>query len=246
MIQKQYHNMTGDKIRIDKREVCRYLGYAKVKPDETVDGLVEQCIQEMTRVAMPKSMYQIFEIEQETEDQKVLQLGFARVESEKLARNLQGCQKIILLAATLGPRPDLLIQKNSKLNPLKGVVMQAVGAMLIESYVDEQNEALRECFAKEGYRLHPRFSPGYGDFKLEHQSDIFKVLDCSKNLGLTLMDSMIMAPSKSVTAVIGMEQTEQIEEAEQEKEEQDEIDPGIRQQAKCAQCDNTDCAFRTV
>ena len=54
-------------------------------------------------------------------------------------------------------------------------------------------------------KLHPttRFSPGFGDFDIVHQRDILALLDCQKRIGLTLTDSNMLCPTKSVTAVVG-------------------------------------------
>ena len=49
----------------------------------------------------------------------------------------------------------------------------------------------------------PRFSPGYGDLSLEVQKEIFSLLDCPRKIGVSLGDSLLMTPSKSVTAIIG-------------------------------------------
>ena len=52
--------------------------------------------------------------------------------------------------------------------------------------------------AKEkGLYLRPRFSPGYGDFALEYQKDIFRMLECEKRIGITLTEGNLMMPSKS-------------------------------------------------
>ena len=236
-LQKEIHSMRGTQIKIEKKEVYRYLGYVRVEPEQSVKELVTACIEEMAHVAAPKSQYQILDIKVPQKGE-TMQLGFAEVHSSSLAKNLAGCEKMLLVGATIGPRPDLLIQKYSRTDPLKGVIMQAVGAMLIESYLDERNETLRQRMWKEGYRLHPRFSPGYGDFALEYQRDIFRVLDCGSALGLTLMDSLIMAPSKSVTAVIGMEplKGEECQKPYTHKH--------IPQPDRCAACTNTDCPFK--
>jgi cobalamin-dependent methionine synthase I len=52
--------------------------------------------------------------------------------------------------------------------------------------------------------LRPRFSPGYGDLSLSVQSDLLNVLDARRNIGLTLSDSLMMIPQKSVTAIVGL------------------------------------------
>ena len=49
-----------------------------------------------------------------------------------------------------------------------------------------------------------RFSPGYGDMPLQTQSVLLAALDAQRKLGITLSKSLLMTPTKSVTAVIGL------------------------------------------
>ncbi len=56
----------------------------------------------------------------------------------------------------------------------------------------------------QGYDLRPRFSPGYGDFSIEHQGEILRMLDSAKKIGLSMTGGNMLAPTKSVTAVIGL------------------------------------------
>ena len=79
-------------------------------------------------------------------------------------------------------------------------MLQAIGAERIESLCNVfENELIRQ-----GHELGTRFSPGYGDLPLELQKDIFAALDCPKQIGVSLNDSMLMSPSKSVSAIIGL------------------------------------------
>ena len=87
--------------------------------------------------------------------------------------------------------------------------MQAAGAMFIESYLDSFNAQLEKEAEEQGFKLHSRFSPGYGDVSLEIQRHFFSILPCTQRIGLTLTNSLVMAPEKSVTAFIGMEPIEQ-------------------------------------
>jgi cobalamin-dependent methionine synthase I len=77
-----------------------------------------------------------------------------------------------------------------------GLVMQAVGT--------ERIEALCDSFCAEFENARPRFSPGYGDLKRAAQQVIFEQLDCARQIGLTLNDSLVMSPSKAVTAIVGL------------------------------------------
>ena len=69
---------------------------------------------------------------------------------------------------------------------------------------DYSDELAREA-ETEGFCLHPRYSPGYGDFSLDHQQDVIALLGAGKELGITLTEGALMAPGKSVTALIGAE-----------------------------------------
>lgn len=202
-IRNQHHRTPAGALPVCLQEIWRFLGYYRVEPDERLRGMIDDCVREAVAAATPQGIYSVFPIHPLLEANG-LDLGFAKVTSKDLSRNLAECHHCILMAATIGPQVDRLIAKNSRLNPLKGYVLQAVGAMLIESYCDTLNDQLREDFSAVGCKLRPRFSPGYGDFALAHQQDVFRTLPAAKTIGLTLMDSGIMAPSKSVTAVIGV------------------------------------------
>ena len=72
------------------------------------------------------------------------------------------------------------------------------------------NAAEREIAAKlPGKYLTDRFSPGYGDLPLDVQSPLLALTDATRRLGVTLSESNLMNPLKSVTAVIGLSDTPQ-------------------------------------
>ena len=133
-----------------------------------------------------------------------IDLGFAKTESKKLKINLGGCHSAIVFAATLGIELDRMIARYSHTSPAKALILQAIGAERIEALCNSFCRDLAEEKMLVGEKLRPRFSPGYGDLSLDIQQDIFRALDCPKRIGLTLCDSMMMSPSKSVTAIVGI------------------------------------------
>ena len=127
------------------------------------------------------------------------------IRSRSLARHLQGCHRVCLMAATIGPAPDRLSERAMVLGKLsEAAIYQAAGAALEEAWCDEVNEEIRLAAEKEGLVLRTRYSPGYGDFSLQYQKDLFRLLNVTKRTGITLSESLMMMPSKSVTAVIGI------------------------------------------
>ena len=157
----------------------------------------------------------------------IIDFSCFQVKSRDLAKNLRGCGQVILFAATIGEGADFLTRKYSRTNVAKAVVMQAAAAAMVEAFCDEENKKLREQAEEQGWFLRPRFSPGYGDFSLEHQRDFARVLEMQKTVGITLSESLLMLPSKSVTAVIGAGRTDT-----------------KCVLSGCESCGNADCAFR--
>ena len=188
-------------VNIDRTEVYRYLGYRGAQPDQAVEQLVQSCMEELMEAVDPKWVSARFPLKI---DGDRLDLTCFHTRSHDLVRCLSGCDEVWLFAATLGPRVDRLLQKYGKVCVSRAVVLQAVATAAIEAYCDEKNEELRIRTQAQGKYLRPRFSPGYGDLALECQRALTLVLDTPRTIGLTLSDHLIMVPSKSVTAVIGV------------------------------------------
>ena len=205
-------------MEINRREIYRYLGIKpNMEPDAATEQLAEECIRELMEKCRPRAYARWFPLRAcsapgaeeaadpgETADSPLLDFSCFQVRSRSLLRNLQGCSEVILFAATIGEGADLLARKYGRINVAKAVVMQAAAAAMIEAFCDEENEKLRAEAAEKGLYLRPRFSPGYGDFSLNHQRDFARVLEMQKTVGITLTESLLMLPSKSVTAVIGV------------------------------------------
>ena len=183
---------------VRRDEILRYAGVRGSLCE--IDPLLEECLSEAQKVLSYSVCYAEFAV---VEQENCLDLGFLVTESRDLRKNLGGCSSGIVFAATVGIGLDRLITRASATSPTKALLLQAIGAERIESLCDL---FCRELASEQSeYRHHPRFSPGYGDLPLSVQSDIFALLDCPKRIGLTLNQSLLLSPSKSVTAIIGRE-----------------------------------------
>lgn len=198
----QFYKKAPEDIIASKKEVIRYLGYLALhQPDEVIDELIDQCIGEMQKVLRPNIVWDVLELKVEGTSSFI---NGNEIVSKNLSDNLSGCSKVIMFAATIGSEVDKLIRTTNVINPAKACVLQATGAMFVEELVNMFNQSIDETEENNGNKTRKRYSPGYGDLKLETQKLFFSLLNCSK-IGLTLMDTLIMAPEKSVTAFIGIE-----------------------------------------
>lgn len=211
-----------DEPKFNKKEILRY-AQAK-KEDDSLKTLIDECLKEIEGKLSYKICYSFFDIDFCND---ILDLSFASTKSNDLKNNLKDCKKIIVFGATIGIEIDRLIAKYGKISPVKSLIFQAIGAERIESVCDIFNEEIKKDLSNENLFTRPRFSPGYGDFPLDFQRDIFNVLDCHKKIGLTLNDSLIMSPSKSVTAIIGISNKD-----------------NCKNLSNCKKCTQKNCSFR--
>lgn len=184
-----------DTPRIKKKEILRYAGVKGDAPE--LEQILEECVGELEGKLTYRVCYKEFDIAFRGE---LLDLGFLVTNSLSLRKNLEGCNSIVLFAATVGIGIDRLIARYTNTSPLKAFMFQAIGAERIESLCDVFCTDLE----KDKGKLRPRFSAGYGDLPLETQKSVFAALDCQRRIGLTLNNSLLMSPSKSVTAIVGI------------------------------------------
>ncbi len=195
---------TADKseIKIEENEVLRYLGYKKSAPEPHVMEKVKDVIQEVAGALSPRACCMMLPI---CAKNGQVEFDSFSVTSSALSKNLTGCNHALLFAATVGAEVDRIVHRYASLSPSSAVIAQAAGAAAIESFCDLLVARVGEKLKKEALFLRPRFSPGYGDFDLNHQQDFFRLLEVSRRIGVSLTEGGLMTPTKSVTAVAGID-----------------------------------------
>ena len=205
------------------KEALRYAG-CKGKEDEFIPAITElykECKQNLSY----RVCYGIFPV---TATDSGVDFHFSAENSTLLAKRLSGCNSALVFGATIGIEIDRLIAKYGRISPSKALFFQAIGAERIESLCNMFCADMQDTLKNEGLFLLPRLSPGYGDFSLDFQKDIFRALDCNRRIGLSLNESMLMSPSKSVTAIAGISDKA--------------CDSADK---KCSSCNKIDCCFRS-
>lgn len=209
-------------LQADWREICRYMGVLG-EPDEALKALAEKAAAEVSAAAVPKQVSRRVSLSLEAEN--IVHLGELTVVSRSLYQHLEGSSEAFLFAATLGTGVDLLLRRSTLSGMGQAVAVQAAAAALIEAFCDDCEKGFAETAG--GLYLLPRFSPGYGDLPLDFQKPLLNFLESDRRIGLSVTASMMMAPSKSVSAIIGLTP-----------------DKGRCSIHKCINCGKKDCPFR--
>lgn len=180
-----------------EEEILRYAGCRERQEDAV--RLMHECLAE----AQDGLCYRVC-----AREMSVDELAFMTDVSHNINTYLSDCRGAVLFAATVGLPLDRWIARYSRVSPARALMFQAIGAERVEALCDAFCDQLAEEKAAAGLTLKNRFSPGYGDLPLSVQPRVFTILDCAKQIGLTLNDSLLMSPSKSVTAVVGIRETQ--------------------------------------
>lgn len=210
---------------IPRKEALRYLGWhGGVLPPE-LEQLLDDCIREMSAVCAPRYVWRRLPLERQGE---VLSAGGLVLPGIQLPRLLSDCSACVIFALTLGDAPEALIRRAAALHQTRALMLDACASAACEQSCDDLQTLLEEQLRPEGLFATVRYSPGYGDLPLSLQPRLLELLNASRQIGLTLTESLLMAPRKSVTAIFGLS---------------DRVQP--RQRSGCADCAlNQTCSFR--
>ena len=186
--------ITLDAPPVSRREILRYMGAAA--SDEATEALIDRGLELLTDKLRYSVCYREAEVLRQGDE---ILLDGMSLPSETVKKALAGCDRAVIFAATVGLAPDRLMLTYGTLEPSLALCLQAIGA--------ERIEALCDAFCATYPDGRPRISPGYGDFPLATQRDLFSRLDCPRAIGLTLNENLLMTPTKSVTAVFGRKES---------------------------------------
>lgn len=198
-----------------KSEALRYLGCRGREPDAVTAELLEKGYKELSAAAVTRSCWKLAD----KSEVAGLLIG------DDIERHLAGCDRVVFFAATLGSAADGLIRRAEIGNMAYALILDALASAMTEEYCDSTELEIKQ---RVGGYFTWRFSPGYGDYPISVQPELIQYLNAGKLIGLTVTDSDILLPRKSVTAVIGVSG--------------DELDKGVRGCATCGMRDK--CQFR--
>ncbi len=193
---------------IDRDEVLRYLGYKGSEISVELNNTIDRCITDVLNIAECKYIFKCFDINKKAQ---VINIASTEVDlkGNAIRKLLCDCDKIYVMCVTIGLKIEKLIRQKMLYAPDEAVIIDSCGSVAAESLAEfTQSLIAKECNDK-GLFLTRRFSPGYADLPIDTQHDLITLMDSYKKIGLTLTDSMMMTPCKSVTAIIGVSKTKQ-------------------------------------
>ena len=134
----------------------------------------------------------------------VLLQGDLSFKSVSLSRALKDCQTLICFIATIGGDIDREIARLIRENRSSvAYVLDCMGSVAAESMVEKFQQHMGAQYELEDKGVTYRFSPGYCSWPVTEQKNLFALFDSAK-IGITLLDSCLMWPRKSISGVFGV------------------------------------------
>lgn len=211
---------------IDTKETRRYAG---LRQSEFPEELIEEACMEARLLAQPKGMWTLYDYDDVAHT--VLSDEPFTLQGESIAKHLKGCSKVIFLAVTVGDTVEEAVTKHfSEGKYAFSTLLDAAATTAVEQIADSMEKYLQMQMARQGLEMKWRFSPGYGDWDIHQQTGVL-ALSNGADIGISLTESMMLTPRKSITAVIGL--YHKVQECRSKGKKHD-----------CSRCAKIDCQFR--
>ena len=162
-----------------------------------------ELLHELWQKLMPAAFWREETISSNDGDIVTLGNGALFIASCYVCKGLSQCSRATVMALTIGaglPGEARISAQNGQL--YRSAVADYLGSHAVELLADAFCQYLQQQALSRGLYATLRYSPGYGDWALSAQPEVFAFLNQCKGQ-IHLSENYLMEPGKSITAVIG-------------------------------------------
>ncbi len=191
-------NLTGDIVE-------KGMGYGYGEAPEHVSDTINEVLKSIGEYIDIKCGFRILpynqiEIDKESIKFESVKFNTGRIITGRLRKSIS----LALFACTAGDKISNFAKKIFEEGDyLRGYVIDAVGSEIVELAADSLEIKLAETAAHDNMKITSRYSPGYCNWHVEAQHDLFSLLPANF-CGIKLTASSLMLPVKSVSGIIGI------------------------------------------
>lgn len=205
--ESQEISINQNELLLDNEAILKGMGMQINDADDYLLNLINTLVKKSIKLASPKAGFIVSDTVLFDKTSYSIELSGLKFSLGKTVFSmLKRSTGIIFFAVTIGHELELWSKNEMKAgNALEGLIIDLIASELAESATDFLHNFLDESLANSLYSLSNRYSPGYCNWPVTDQHKLFKVLE-DKNCGITLNDSALMSPVKSVSGIIGIGQ----------------------------------------
>jgi hypothetical protein len=218
--------LDGRSIVIDEARLLHVLGYPKSYMTEQLRRAIDHAKKKAAELSEPRCGFAVPDGVLSVADGRFLVRGVTFESGSIITAFLRRCSGVAFFTGTIGPRYERWIKECfSDGDPLLGMVSDVIASELAEATAEEAEARIVEHASRQGLRTTSRYSPGYCGWSVAEQQKLFSFLP-PKFCGITLTESSLMIPIKSVSGVIGLGEK------------------AVRQPYTCDACGMENCVYR--
>jgi len=194
---------------IDETRVLREMRVSRIKSVDEMEerplaDAIKKTIAKAYTIIHGKGVYKTIDLagiseggEIEAEDAPGLFIG------ADMVKLLGPCPRATVLAVTIGADLEVEVERLDKSGEItEAYLLEMVGGWMADYMAERLDERIEKEIVRAGFDRTMRYSPGYGDWPLERQPALIQLVEGGR-IGISVTDSHIMVPRKSVSAVIG-------------------------------------------
>jgi len=214
-------------IKVEEIELL--LGYPANQTPEHFSELISEALRDSKSKIEIKAGYRITDVQNSKEDFNGLTIGGKYFSLQKIVTGiLKKSENVAVFSLTIGAAMETKSKELLKSGDLvHGYIYDAVASITVEACADTLHEHIKEKMLLKNHKVTNRYSPGYCNWKVDEQHLLFSLLP--KNFcGISLTESALMIPIKSISGIIGA--GEKVKYSEY----------------SCSDCNIKDCTYRTI
>lgn len=225
---RKYH-FTFDEVRPSDETIMHYLQIKDRADYALTEDVVKHVFQLMKDSEEIVGGYRIVDcIDVDVPQSTLVCADGALNPGKRITAYMKGATRLALFICTAGKAfTDISHAYQANDDFLEAFVVESIGSATVENAMDKVQQSLKEEMAAEGLLTTNRYSPGYCEWPLVGQKTLFSMIG-NHGIGISLTDSCLMQPIKSVSGIIG-------------------IGKDVKEHPYgCAICGSTTCVYRKI
>lgn len=222
-----FQDLTYADLSLPLHEVYEQMGYGDAAPDGDVAAETLAVEGQIAAVARPRYCFFIAKGALDTGNDTLTVGATCLNVGRIISRQLRGSEAFAFFVATAGAEfEDYQMRLKDDDDMVRTFIADAFGSVMAERTADLMEQDLQNEISSRGWLHTNRFSPGYCGWHVSEQQRLFRLFGIERPCGVSLTESSLMLPIKSVSGVIG-------------------IGPKVRKlEYSCGLCDYKDCYKR--
>jgi hypothetical protein len=192
-------------LKIESTTVENYIGFIPGSSPDPFPEIIAELLAKAEEKIKPTGGYVVFDdFHTDRASRSVTVNDVEFFTNNIVTRHLEKCTSAALFACTAGNEViRWAATYNQQGNSIHAYIIDSIGSIAVESAMDIIQQQLKTEMQGKGMGITNRYSPGYCNWDTSEQEKLFGLLPTGF-CGISLNESMLMKPIKSISGIIGI------------------------------------------